>query len=325
VTEPGPLRIRVTRVDESWEIAPELFDHFAFESGDELTILPEAAAAALLRTPDGCANIRTATGSAIRVPTRFDLFLFRGLRIPVYLIELTGAGADTLDHLGKAHMDNYRKFVGLSSGMSILDIGCGIGRDALQFLDILDSGGGYLGIDMTRDSIVWCRREISSRYPNFYFHHFDAANEVYNPLGRQSSSDFSIPAADKSIDRILLASVFTHLFEDEVQHYLNEFKRVLRLDGLIYASFFLYSEETLAAAKVSGKTPWKATFEHTLGRGFFANDPVYPRGAVAITDEAMRRMITESGLRLTRPYLKGWWSGLYEHADDGQDVAIIGL
>jgi hypothetical protein len=48
------------------------------------------------------------------------------------------------------------------------------------------------------------------------------------------------------------------------------------------------------------------------------------RGAVAFTDEAMRRMIKASGLRLVRPYLKGRWSGLHDDPEDGRDVAILG-
>ena len=35
-------------------------------------------------------------------------------------------------------------------------------------------------------------------------------------------------------------------------------------------------------------------------------------------------MIDLAGLRLERPYLKGWWSGLHAVPDDGQEVAILG-
>jgi len=136
--------------------------------------------------------------------------------------------------------------------------------------------------------------------------------------------DFQLPIADGSVDRIVLASVFTHLFPSEVLHYMTEFHRVLKPSGLIFATFFLYSEEAIAAARVKGNTPWKATFAHPLGDGAYANDPIYPRGAVAFTDSAMRRMIDASGLRLMRPYLKGWWSGLHEKPETGQDTAILG-
>ena len=104
---------------------------------------------------------------------------------------------------------------------------------------------------------------------------------------------------------------------------MKEFRRVLKPSGLVYASSFLYSQEAIAAAQLKGNTPWKATFARELGEGVYGNDPGYPRGAVAFTDGAMRRMIDAAGLRLVRPYLKGWWSGLHDQPEDGQDVAIL--
>jgi hypothetical protein len=135
--------------------------------------------------------------------------------------------------------------------------------------------------------------------------------------------DFRLPVPEASVDRIFLASVFTHLFEEEVLHYMKESARVLKLGGLIYATFFLHTAEALAAAETKGTTPWKARFDWMLGDGVFSNDRTYPRGAVAFTDDAMRRLIAASGLRLARPYLKGAWSGFHAEPDDGQDVAIL--
>ena len=107
-------------------------------------------------------------------------------------------------------------------------------------------------------------------------------------------------------------------------HYMREFARVLKPGGQVYASFFLYTSEALAAASHKGTTEWQAKFDIPLSDGVYANDPIYPRGAVAFTDAAMRRLTSSAGLRLVRPYLKGSWSGLHGvEADDGQDVAIL--
>jgi hypothetical protein len=94
---------------------------------------------------------------------------------------------------------------------------------------------------------------------------------------------------------------------------------------LVYANFFLYSPEAIAAAQEKGNTPWRATFSHHYGNGVYGNDPTYPRGAVAFGDATMRRLIDKAGLRLIRPFLKGWWSGLHENPEDGQDAAIVGI
>ena len=104
---------------------------------------------------------------------------------------------------------------------------------------------------------------------------------------------------------------------------MRECARVLKPDGQVYATFFLRTPEALEAARTSGTTSWDAKFDVPLSDGVYANDPVYPRGAVAFTDAAMRRLISQAGLRLARPYLKGSWSGLHAEPDDGQDVAIL--
>jgi SAM-dependent methyltransferase len=316
-------RIVVSHGNRRWEIEPAEFETFPFEAGDQLSVIP-ADVVATLPVTWGVIHVEIEKGRAIRVPSRMEFFEFKGYRIPTHLIDLTGAGADTLEQIGKAHVEAYRRYVGLESHMTVVELGCGIGRDAFHLVDLLGNTGRYVGIDVTRDSIIWCQNNITPRHPNFAFHHFDAHNELYNPYGTRTSTDFQLPVEDESVDRIVLASVFTHLLASEVLHYMTEFRRVLRPSGLVYASFFLYSREAIAAAQLKGNTPWKATFARELGEGVYGNDPDYPRGAVAFTDGAMRRMIDAAGLRLVRPYLKGWWSGFHDQPEDGQDVAILG-
>jgi SAM-dependent methyltransferase len=315
-------RIVVMHGGQRWEIEPAEFETFPFEAGDQLSVIP-ADSAATLPVTWGNIHVEIGKGHAILVPPRIEFFEFKGYKIPVHLINLTGAGAETLEQIGKAHIQSYRRYIGLESHMTIVELGCGIGRDAFQLLDLLGDTGRYVGIDVTRDSIIWCQNNITPRHPNFTFHHFDAHHELYNPYGARTSTDFQLPMQDEAVDRIVLASVFTHLLASEVLHYMKEFRRVLKPSGLVYASFFLYSQEAIVAAQLKGNTPWKATFARELGDGVYGNDPDYPRGAVAFTDGAMRRMIDASGLRLVRPYLKGWWSGLHADPEDGQDVAIL--
>ena len=315
------IRVLVGRGREKLFIEPDAFDDFLFQSGDRLNVTPSGSE--LARTPDQHVHLRKNDGMAIRIPPTVSYTTYRGYQIPDHLIVLTGAGGETLEPIGKAHIANYEKFMGLNAGAKFLEIGCGIGRDALQLLDLLGSNGQYIGIDVTRDLIVWCQKNITSAYPNFEFYHFDAEHELYNPLGTKTSMDFKLPVADGSIDRIALGSVFTHLFEEEIVHYMKEIRRVMKPDGRAYATFFLYSDETVAASRRNDLTSFNLRFEHTYGNGCFVNDLNYPTGAVAYTDEAMRRMIDLAGLRLERPYLKGWWSGLHAVPDDGQEVAIL--
>ena len=135
--------------------------------------------------------------------------------------------------------------------------------------------------------------------------------------------DFRLPLPNQSVDRIALGSVLTHIFEDEIVHYMCEMRRVLKPDGLAYVTFFLYTDEAVAASRRDNLTPYNLRFEHAYGDGCYVNDARYPTGAVAYTQEAMDRMIAKSGLKLARPFLRGMWSGIYPNAEDGQDVALL--
>ncbi|HEX9383016.1 MAG TPA: hypothetical protein VF908_06420, partial [Gemmatimonadaceae bacterium] len=56
------------------------------ESGDELTLTPAVLAAVLPRTPDQSMHVAIGNGEVIRVPSRLDLFEYKGFRIPAHLI-----------------------------------------------------------------------------------------------------------------------------------------------------------------------------------------------------------------------------------------------
>ena len=321
------LQIVITRAGKHIVISPNMFDDFEFKHGDELEVIPLAEAAKCLRTPEQHLHIPTGNGYGIRVPQRMNFAPFKGFYVPEHLVALTGAGVETLDVIGKSHVAAYAKHLGISPDMSFLEIGSGIGRDAFQLIDYLSVKGRYTGVDVQRELILWCQRHISRQHQNFEFYHFNAFHELHNPLATKTTMEFHLPCNNRSVDRVALGSVFTHIFEDEVVHYLREIARVLRPDGLVYATFFLYAEEIVAASRANKLTPYNLRFEYPYGDGCYINDKIYPSGGVAYTDAAMQRMIRKSGLRLDRPYLKGAWSGYYapQESDDGQDVAILRL
>lgn len=317
-------QIKIDSVDGASQLVSAFeFEGLQLSEGDKLSVQP-AEAAALLPLTWGDRIVPVSPGHTIRVPEEWHTYQYREFCIPSHLISLTGAGPETLDFIGQAHLRNYEKQMGLPPDMFFVDVGCGIGRDAFALMDRLGPAGRYLGVDVTHDSIQWCRQNITPRDTRFHFHHVDARNELYNPLGESLTTDFKLPVEDAIVDRIGLASVFTHLLEDEVVHYMREFRRVLKPGGLVHASFFLHSPEVIEAARTKATTPWDAAFDIELGPGVYANDPVYPRGAVAYTDEAMQRMLKASSLTMQRDYVKGDWSGLHgDQAEEGQDAVIL--
>ena len=247
---------------------------------------------------------------------------FKGYDIPVDLMEMTGGGPATFDIISQGHIDNLRRWIGLAPGQTVLEIGCGIGRDAIPLTEIL-TDGRYVGVDIIKRSIDWCRDNISPRHPNFAFFHFDVQDQLHNPTGTIKTTDIRIPLAYRSVDRIVLFSVFTHMFQSDIEHYLREFKRVLKPSGLVYATTFLFTDEILAKARATNLTPFDLRFEHEIDPNCRINDPLHPLGAVAYTTAAWDEMMAASGLRYAKPFLRGAWSGFYSDPQDGQDVAIL--
>ena len=112
----------------------------------------------------------------------------------------------------------------------VLDIGCGCGKLA-RFLS-LNPGLRYVGVDVFRPAIDWCRKTFSALPGDrFRFEHFDGYSAVYNPGGKVSPTEYVLPCAAGSVDVTVCASLFTHLLLPDCMHYLAELSRVLKPHG----------------------------------------------------------------------------------------------
>jgi SAM-dependent methyltransferase len=252
-----------------------------------------------------------------------DSFEFRGYHIPVRLCLLTGGGPETFESISNAHLHNINAACGLREGLHVLEIGCGIGRDAIPLTDVIGSRGRYIGTDVIADSIRWCTENISVRHPNFSFVHQDVRDDLHNPGGVVDVLESRLPAVDEWADLIVLQSVFTHMLRDTVSHYLHEFARVLRPNGLVYATVFLVDEETLKSARRTNLTEWNLRFEHSSGNGVYINDPKHPTGAVAYREDVLAEVVADAGLELVGPIRRGAWSGAHSLVVGGQDVLVL--
>jgi SAM-dependent methyltransferase len=246
-------------------------------------------------------------------------FAFEGFAIPHDLALLTGGGEATWAGIAAAHLAAYARYCPLRPDHDVLEIGCGVGRDAIPLTRVLDGGGSYVGLDVSGPSITWCQENISPRHPDFAFAHLDIHSEFYNPGGVLSGREVTLPVADGSIDRIVLQSVFTHMFEPDITHFLREFRRVLRAEGRVFASFFVLEPESVRLAQ---ETPDVLKFAHARGNGCRINDLASPEAAVAYTPAALRRMVRRARFTLDQPVHLGSWCGR-QGVEDGQDIAIL--
>lgn len=244
--------------------------------------------------------------------------------IPARLARLTGCPFDIFESYGNGQFQNFQKYLHIYPNDSVLEIGCGVGRLAIPATRIIGSAGCYTGIDIIRDSVQWCRENITPRFPNFSFQ-FEDVRSVYNLGGSIDPATTVISVADASVDKLFLASVFTHMLPSGVDRYLSEFRRVLKPNGIALATVFLLNAATREAIK-NGKTSW--TFSHRyvdpVGECWF-DSPEYPERAVAYDENTLLELFPCHGLHLLQPIIYGSWGGLGDAVADGQDYILFGL
>jgi SAM-dependent methyltransferase len=121
---------------------------------------------------------------------------------------------------------------------TVLDVGCGQGRLPIGILRTIGRVN-YLGLDVDRQSVEWCKEHIQGEHPSFRFEYLDVYNERYNKSGRKLDERFHFGIDTSSVDIIYLFSVFSHTTEQEMRTYLREFQRVLRDDGRVFFTTFV--------------------------------------------------------------------------------------
>jgi SAM-dependent methyltransferase len=200
---------------------------------------------------------------------------------------------------------------GLQPEHRVLDVGSGIGNLALGLVGYLR--GGYDGVEIHREAVEWCQREITPRHPQFRFHRADIVSRAYNPRGGVSARGYRFPFHDHSFDFILLASVFTHMLPDQVEHYVAEISRLLKPGGVCVASYFLLNDESRAGVE-AGRSFMTFHVPHTSGVCRL-HDEAVPEAAVAFEETFVRAIHQRAGLRVRDLRRGKWWSGVAHDQD----------
>jgi SAM-dependent methyltransferase len=203
---------------------------------------------------------------------------------------------------------------------SVLDFGCGCGRLARWLIQRSPRPRRYLGIDLHAGMVQWCRTNLTPVAPEFEFQHQDVFNAGLNPGGTQRVVEF--PTSNGSVTLVLAWSVFTHLLQSQIQHYLDEVARVLRPGGYFVSTWFLFDKPAF---------PMMLEFQNAL----YIND-VDPTNAVIFDRSYLRQTIADRGLKIitaTPPPVRGFqWTLVMTHVsypspevDWPDDNAPVGL
>ena len=141
------------------------------------------------------------------------------------------AGMTSIPEVSQYKETSYQ-YLGLRPGMTVLDLGCGVGDDAANLLPFVQPEGSVIGVDMSFDMIAQAR----ARYPR---------PPTYGRLGKDHLTpslpsgglEFrvgpaeQIPLPDESCDAVRADRMLQHVTNPGMV--LNEARRVLRPDGII--------------------------------------------------------------------------------------------
>lgn len=112
--------------------------------------------------------------------------------------------------------------LGLTPNSSILDVGCGTGMITRHLESYLLSPFNYVGTDLSHHAIQYCKKH----FPKFEFY---------------QNSLTKLPDINKKFDMIILFSVLTHIYPNEMIDLLKDCKRFLNPSGRIIADVILSS------------------------------------------------------------------------------------
>lgn len=235
--------------------------------------------------------------------------------VPPHALARFVGGGDFLA-VGQQFLQDFRSYGGLSAHDRVLDIGSGVGRMAVPFVEFLQPPeGSYDGFDISPPAVRWCRRHISSRAQHFRFTHADVYNHMYNRGGRWKGEDYRWPYPDATFTFAFATSLFTHIRPPETVNYVAELGRTLAPAGRAFLTFFVL--DSLEASR----RPPEIDFVHRLGVAR-VRDAQVPEEAVGYPLTWLTSLLDENGLQLDQPVLRGSWSGGGE-VDSFQDIVLV--
>ena len=227
-------------------------------------------------------------------------------------------GSGDFKKIGEHYLAVFIEHCGLLPEHHVLDIGCGIGRIAIPLTNFLNNQGSYDGFDIVEKGISWCRKHISTSFPNFKFLHVDLKNDFYNLKTEQKAKNFIFPYLDRIFDLIILTSVFTHMLIEDVENYIKEIYRVLKPRGKCLVTFFILNSES----RNYMKSNHDFNFDINIGN-YSLLDQNVKEANVAYEEEYIINLITQNNLYIEKT-LYGFWSGRpKKESFDFQDTLII--
>ena len=228
-----------------------------------------------------------------------------------------GGGGDYVA-MGDGLVQTFVEHTGLHGGQTVVDIGCGIGRNATALYRRFGDAIEYRGFDVIRHGVTWCRKHFAPFTDRYRFDRADIYNSAYNPLGRLRASAYAFPYPDGFADLAFATSVFTHMQPDAVQNYIEESSRILKTGGLVYFTFFILDDHSQARIN-EGKASF--SFPHR-NENSGVEDAAEPDGVVAYRLQWVEAALAGAGFGDLRLERASWRDGQGSVSPSFQDIVV---
>lgn len=210
-------------------------------------------------------------------------------------------GSFDFEAVGREFFSHFVSIGGLLPYHNVLDIGSGIGRMAVPLTFYLSKEAQYFGFDIVKKGILWCEKNITSRFPNFRFIHADIKNKFYNPAGKILDNGYKFPAKEAYFDFCIATSVFTHMQKLAVERYVKETARVTKPGGKIFFTFFLIPDSA-----GESYTTDACDFQYNLGNTLFYSHQDCVEAEVGFREGWVKNLLSASGFREISVYPGKW-------------------
>jgi SAM-dependent methyltransferase len=232
----------------------------------------------------------------------------------------TGSPANAKAYIeqGQQQLELLKNHINLKPTDTILDIGSGIGRTAIALTEYLQPEGNYKGFDVVKLGVDWCNSKIGKDFSNFEFKYIPIFNDLYN-TSNLKAEDFVFPYENETFNKIFTFSVFTHMQINEIQNYFKEINRVLKPDGLVFSTFFLYDDaiENHISTINKFKFPIKKN-------GYRLMNKDVKSGNIAIHKNNLKIMLNKENLDVVN-IIDGFWKDKSKYSKNAsyQDVVVF--
>ena len=225
------------------------------------------------------------------------------LAVPPPELRFMGEDEELFRHIGDRTLADLRLLAGLRADDHLVDIGSGYGRLAHALLRWGVFRGRYLGMDILPRHVAWCTEHLGDG-DRVRFVHLDVHNDRYNPSGTLGIGDLDPPATDADV--VVLASVLTHLWPDDVVAELELAARCLGRGGRLYATAFLIDDSWRRLREAGVAETFPVPHVHDANTRYM--DPEDPLHVIAYERDWLVARAADAGLvPVTVEY--GSWSG----------------